>query len=96
MTQTQLNALNIKAHRYLELKAMKAKIEKELEELDEVLRLATIDNDNEILGDTWKSKYTEYDKQSFSSKAFKEAEPDMYKLFVKPTHTQTFTIKSIA
>ena len=96
MTQTQMNALNLKASAYFSLKAEIDRLQEQLDAIKDELRLATIDNDNTIVGDGWKASYSEYTKNQFSSKALKEAEPELYNLFVKPTPSQTFTIKRTA
>ena len=77
-----------------EIQAQEAALKKEKDILKEQVQQFMKDNAlNEILNNTIRALYKEYDSETFDSKSFKEERPKIYEQYLKTSHKERFEIK---
>lgn len=76
-----------------ELKAMAKELDKEIEKIEEELKNELLKRDTEELDvGAYIIRYTKVLSDRLDTKAFKEAMPEVYKMYLKQTASRRFTI----
>lgn len=86
--------INNRIKKLIELEAQKKALEKQIEAVKDEIKSDMGDN-AECSTDKYTIRNTPVDSERFDSKTFKAEHGDMYRLYVKVTHSTRFSFKEV-